>query len=152
MARPAIEFSEEIIQRILDCLADGQSIITIGGKSGLPSARTIMRRLASDSGFAARVQAEREHGLDLEMQRCIQMADRATPEDCAVVKLRIQTRQWWASKLMPKKYGNAPEVVVNNALHASAGIMTLTPEIEATFARIAERQAAIQAPPAIVDR
>jgi hypothetical protein len=33
------------------------------------------------------------------------MADKATAEDWQVVKLRIWARQWRASKLAPKKYG-----------------------------------------------
>ena len=152
MSRPPIDFTPELVDSICDHIADGTPINQFAGKKGLPTARTIYRRMATDADFARRIQIEREVALEMEMQRCIDMADQATPEDCQVVKLRIATRQWLAARMAPKKYGNAPEVVVNTALHASAGIMTLTPEIEATFARIAERKAAIQAPPALRER
>ena len=38
------------------------------------------------------------------------MADMATPDDWQVVKLRIWARQWRASKLAPKKYGDKLEL------------------------------------------
>ena len=42
---------------------------------------------------------------DAEIEKCVKMADEAKPEDWQVARLRIWARQWRASKLAPKKYG-----------------------------------------------
>ena len=55
---------------------------------------TQMCAAASDAGF---------------FDQCVRMADEATPEDWQVVKMRIWARQWRASKLAPKKYGDKVE-------------------------------------------
>jgi hypothetical protein len=52
----------------------------------------------------------RECQQDAEIDRTVAMADAATEADYNVVKLRIWARQWRASKLAPKKYGDRSEV------------------------------------------
>ena len=44
------------------------------------------------------------------------MADAATEADYNVVKLRIWARQWRASKLAPKKYGDRSDVNVTQTI------------------------------------
>src|SRR3984885_11190199 len=50
----------------------------------------------------------------------VDMADAATPEDWQVVKLRIWARQWRASKLAPKVYGERIDAKISGALSLSA--------------------------------
>jgi hypothetical protein len=40
------------------------------------------------------------------MERCIELADSATPENWQVIKLQIWARQWRASRLFPKRWGD----------------------------------------------
>jgi len=44
------------------------------------------------------------------MEKCIELADAATPENWQVKKLPIWARQWRASKLLPKRYGDKLDV------------------------------------------
>ena len=147
MSRQPIDFTPELADLICDKIADGTPINQFAGKDGIPIARTIYRRMATDAEFARRVQIEREIALENDMQRCIAMADAASPEDCQVVKLRIQTRQWLAARMAPKKYGAQPEIAINNNLTAggaTTAVLSLSPQQEDDLQRlIAETRARV---------
>lgn len=100
------EWTEEIVDRICQALAGGESIRDISALPWSPSEPTIYRRMAADEEFAGRISQARAAQQEYEMDACIHMADKATPEDWQVVKLRIWARQWRAAKLAPKKYGD----------------------------------------------
>jgi hypothetical protein len=51
----------------------------------------------------------------------VDMADKATAEDWQVVKLRIWARQWRASKLAPKKYGDKLDLNHAGGLNVKIG-------------------------------
>lgn len=82
------------------------SIVDISKEEWCPSQPTIYRRMASDESFESRIAFARSAQQDYEADKCVEMADKATNEDWQVVKLRIWARQWRASKLAPKKYGD----------------------------------------------
>lgn len=60
----------------------------------------------SDASFAATIARAREAGQDALTAETIDIADDATEENVQSAKLRIWARQWYASKLAPKKYGD----------------------------------------------
>lgn len=101
-----IEWTDALINRICDEIASGKSIRNIAGRPWAPSEPSIYRRMASDGAFAAKMAVARAAQQDFEADACVEMADKATPENYQVVKLRIWARQWRASKLAPKKYGD----------------------------------------------
>lgn len=104
------EWTEEAMQKLCDDIASGLSIREAAKKKGAPSEATIYRRMASDKKFAAMMAAAREAQQDAEVEKCVQMADRATPDNWQVVKLRIWARQWRAAKLAPHKYGDKQHI------------------------------------------
>ena len=71
---------------------------------------TLYRVLHRDADFATSMASARRAQQDSEIEKCVEMADQATPEDWQVVKLRIWARQWRASKLAPKRYGDKLEL------------------------------------------
>jgi hypothetical protein len=101
-----IKWTEELVADICDHLATGKSLIQIGALQGYPSADSMYRQMHRDPEFAAAIAHARVAGQDHEADACVAMADAATGEDWQVVKLRIWARQWRASKLAPKKYGD----------------------------------------------
>lgn len=101
-----IQWSESLVIDICDHLAAGKSLIQIGKLKGYPSADSIYRQMHRDADFAAAIARAREAQQDRIVDDCVKMADDATAEDWQVVKLRIWARQWRASKLAPKKYGD----------------------------------------------
>jgi hypothetical protein len=100
------DWTEEIESRICEELASGSSIRDIAAMDWAPSEPTIYRRMAADKEFAALISDARAAQQDYEVDRCVELADKATAEDWQVVKLRIWARQWRAAKLAPKKYGD----------------------------------------------
>ncbi len=106
MSEVTIAWSEELMTDICDHLTTGKSLIDVAKLQGYPSADSMYRQMAKDDDFAARIACARAAGQHHEADACVQMADMATVEDHQVVKLRIWARQWRASKLNPRAYGD----------------------------------------------
>ncbi len=104
------KWTDELVTDICDHLATGKSLIEIGNLKGYPSSDSIYRQMYRDAEFASAIARAREAGQDHEADACVRMADEATAENWQQVKLRIWARQWRASKLAPKKYGDKIDV------------------------------------------
>ncbi len=50
-----------------------------------------------------------EEGQDKLFKECLEIADKATPENVSVARLQVDTRKWAAARLAPKKYGDRVE-------------------------------------------
>ena len=57
-------FSEEIADRICDLLAEGQSLVEICRRSGMPHRATVMRWMGKNADFAAKCARAREAQAD----------------------------------------------------------------------------------------
>jgi hypothetical protein len=88
----------------------GDGIKAICASNGMPSRSAVYERMAVDLAFRTRIAGAREAQQDAHIDDTVDMADAATIEDHQVVKLRIWARQWRASKLAPKKYGDTLNV------------------------------------------
>jgi len=107
----AIVWDERLITRLCDEIAGGRPIREISEtENWCPGEASIYRRMAKDEAFRIAIASARAAQQDREVDECVRMADLATPEDWQVVKLRIWARQWRASKLAPKKYGDKLEL------------------------------------------
>lgn len=103
---PAVfEWTEDVEERLCEAIAGGMGINEATREDGMPSQPTVYRRMAADEEFAHRISVARAAQQDAEVEKCVELADMATPEDWQVVKLQIWARQWRAAKLAPKKYG-----------------------------------------------
>lgn len=106
-----VKWTKSLIDRLCDEIAGGRSIHNLAAtEKWCPSEPSIYRQMAKDEAFRLAINAARTAQQEREVEECIRMADEATPEDWQVVKLRIWARQWRASKLAPKKYGDKIEV------------------------------------------
>jgi len=138
VGRPTI-WTDELKERLFDTISTGSSIQELSGKNGFPNASTIYRLMADDEEFARCIARAREAQQEHEVDYCVQLADSATPEDYNVKKLQIWARQWRAAKLAPKKYGDKPEIIVNNNnTAASATVINLPPDQEAQLKHLIE--------------
>ena len=107
----SVKWTKGLIDRLCDEIASGRSIHNLAAsEKWCPSEASIYRQMAKDEAFRFAINAARAAQQEREVDECIRMADEATPEDWQVVKLRIWARQWRASKLAPKKYGDKIEV------------------------------------------
>lgn len=126
IGRPTI-YSEDVAALICSLLAEGQSLRKICVLDGMPRISTVMNWLFTPSHFrdsfmeqytrARQMQAE-IHADDLTDISDDSSEDEIFTDDgkrmlnkefVARSKLRIETRMWIASRLLPKVYGPKPE-------------------------------------------
>jgi len=94
-----------VVTELCDRIASGLSVIEVCAAPDMPSARNVYTRMSKDEQFRTSIARAREAQQEFEADAMVEMADKATVEDHQVVKLRIWARQWRASKLAPKRFG-----------------------------------------------
>jgi len=130
------EIADEICLRMLD----GESLKAICQDEKMPNRRTVFRWLASDDEFRQRYEIARQMLADLLFDEIKDIADDARNdfmekladdgsiervpdhENVQRSKLRVDTRKWMASKLMPRKYGDRIGVEVSVPFDAAAAL------------------------------
>jgi hypothetical protein len=119
-----------VASAILDRIAGGESLRSICNDIGMPSRKTVLRWLAADEAFAAAYARAREWQADsLEDEMSEVMSDlRQGRLDPMTARVLLSGLQWRASKLAPKRYGDAL------ALRHSGGVAVAPVEMDAEHA------------------
>lgn len=114
-------YTPEIAETILERLSDGEGLIAICRDDGMPSDGAVRYWVESDhDGFATRYAQARARGVERLADEILELSDDATRDvkttadgretvDYEVVarsKLRVDSRKWLLSKLLPKTYGD----------------------------------------------
>lgn len=113
-----------VIEKILQLLREGQSLRRICKENpDVPARENIFDYLDKDEDFATRYARAKEIGSHALVEDSIDIAD-AAKDRTAVEKARvqIQARQWAASKLHPKKYGDKQTVEMEGGLNLTLNI------------------------------
>ncbi|MDP9413761.1 MAG: hypothetical protein M3Q08_06650 [Pseudomonadota bacterium] len=121
-------FTQELADRICEQLMEGNSLRTICRDKAMPNRKTVFRWLAGNEVFRVQYAQARELQADTLFEDTLDIADDASndwtlekeDEDgfryngdhVQRARLRIETRKWIASKLAPKKYGDASKVAL----------------------------------------
>jgi hypothetical protein len=127
LGRPSV-YTAELAERILDELMEGRLLIDICDEPGMPAPRTIRNWVKLDrQGFAARYDYARELGFQAMAEQMIAISDDGrndwivyykkdgTPEvvfdheHVSRSRLRVNTRRWTLTKMLPRLYGDRPE-------------------------------------------
>ena len=126
MAKPPSKYSDELAETICALLMEGQSLVHICSLDNMPSRQTVARWLAAKPEFQQRYTQAREVQAEFMADELLELADDATedltgegqPNRIAVQrsKLKIDTRKWVASKLLPRKYGDRIDMKVTGEL------------------------------------
>lgn len=95
----------EKADELADLIASGLSVSESCVKASFPRFE-FYRWCRADEEFATRIARAREQQQEAIIDELRELADSATPEDWQVKRLQIWQRQWEASKLAPKKYGD----------------------------------------------
>lgn len=106
--KKVIAYNSALAGEILERLAEGQLLTQICADDNMPDAGTVRRWVTSDlDGFAKRYREAREAGVDAIAEDVITIADlgEADKEQNGRDKLRMDARQWYASKIAPRTYG-----------------------------------------------
>jgi hypothetical protein len=130
-----IEWTTAITDRICELIESGKSINSFAGKKGVPSAPSIYRKMAKDAEFAGMIAIARQAQQEHEMEKCIELADSATPEDWQVKRLQIWARHWRASRMIPKKWGDkiTQEITGRDGSPIATQQISLAPDQEAAL-------------------
>ena len=102
----------DIMERICELLAAGQSMAQICRSKAMPAQSTVYRWIAESAEFSERYAHAREMQADMLADEISEIADSCEPEAAAVAKAkaRIDARKWLAARLAPKKYGDRVDV------------------------------------------
>lgn len=128
--------AEEICLRMLD----GESLKAICQDEHMPTRRTVFRWLIEDAEFQRQYETARQMLADLLFDEIKDIADDGRNdfmqrlrddgqvetvvdhENIHRSKLRVDTRKWMASKLLPRKYGDRIGVELTTPFDAAAAL------------------------------
>ena len=123
MGRPS-SYTSEFAELILSELAEGKSLRRIcADHDALPSQKTVREWIAKDiDGFRDKYASAKEEMLEAWADEIVEISDESNRDTVLTEsgehpdnewisrsKLRVDTRKWLLSKLMPKKYGDKIE-------------------------------------------
>lgn len=121
-------FTQKIADEVCRRLAEGESLREISRSEGMPPESTVRRWFVSDvNGFAAQYARARDAQAEFWADQLLDVADdgsndwmerndpdnpgwQANGEAILRSRLRVDTRKWLLSKVLPKKYGDKLEV------------------------------------------
>lgn len=106
--RPPMEFTEEMADRILHGIAEGNSLVSILKEDDeLPSYTTVMKWLRLYPEFAANYARAREDQADHDADKIGDIAERVVKGevDAQAARVAIDAYKWAAGKRKPKVYG-----------------------------------------------
>ena len=130
------------IPEILERLTNGESLRAICRTDGFPSEGTVRLWEREDQDFATQYARARDIGCERLADELLSIADDGTNDtftdkdgnsrtDYDVIarsRLRVDTRKWLLSKMLPKKYGErielAGEVKTDNTIHITREVIS----------------------------
>jgi hypothetical protein len=125
MGRPS-KYTEAMAAEFCKRLADGRTVRSICSDEDMPVAQTIYSWLNAHPTFLEQYARAKEIHADAIADECFQIADTADADTAfdeygnpkpnheyiQRSKLRIDTRKWYLSKVLPKKYGDKIEQTI----------------------------------------
>ena len=108
--RPSL-FTEALAVTICQRIANKESLRRICMSSGMPNRATVNRWLEDRQDFATKYVRAREEQADFIVEDCAAIEDKVLKGrlDPAAARVVLSSKQWRASKLASKKYGDKLE-------------------------------------------
>ncbi|EHD12905.1 hypothetical protein CIN_21510 [Commensalibacter intestini A911] len=130
MARPS-KYSEELVNKICERIADGESLRAICREDGMPDHNTVIRWKNEKPEFCSQYARAREDQADGLFDQAIDMLKEQHVDNVKVqsAKLNFDIIKWTAGKLAPKKYGDKIDMT------SSDGTMSPDKNIQVTFVK-----------------
>jgi Zn-dependent M32 family carboxypeptidase len=112
LAKPKVHFSHELFDEICAHIAQGRTLREIERMENMPSASTIVHwNVANHEGCSQRYTRAREMGYAMMAEDAMDIADNVAPAPGVPdPRLRVETRKWLLSKMLPKTYGDKQTV------------------------------------------
>jgi hypothetical protein len=113
VGRPSL-YSSELVDRICEWISEGKSLRSFCRIEGNPGFQTVLDWLNDDDKiyFRSKYARAREIQAEIMADELLEIADDTKPDQLKLAhdKMKIETRQWIAAKLLPKKYGNIQHI------------------------------------------
>ena len=103
------KFNQETADRICELIRTPMSLRRACLEAKVPRS-TVMEWRRDHEDFAVQYMKAMLDQVEAYVDEVIDICDRATPEDFQVARLRTDKRQWYASKVAPKLYGDKLQV------------------------------------------
>lgn len=112
------KFTPAMKARICREVGLGKSLRKVLKQKGMPSISRTMAVLQEDEAWQEQYARAKRAGIELHIDGMIDLADEATEDNAHAIRIRVDTRKWIASKLLPKVYGDkiAAEVTLPESL------------------------------------
>ncbi len=105
------DFTEELGDLICARLAGGESLKKITDEPAMPSREAVYRWIRIHQSFRDNYVRATEDRAEHMFDDMLEIADDGNPEDVQRARLRVDTRKWALSKMIPKKYGDKTALV-----------------------------------------
>ena len=113
VGRPSL-YSNELVDQICEWISEGKSLRSFCRIEGNPGLQTVLDWLNDDDKlyFRSKYARAREIQAEVMADELLEIADDTKPDQLKLAhdKMKIETRQWIAAKLLPKKYGNIQHI------------------------------------------
>jgi len=105
--RPS-DYSEKLAADICERLIEGESLRSVCRDPVMPAISTVMLWITKHSAFSEQYEKATEERAAGMFEDMFDIADDVEPDAASVAKarLRVDTRKWALSKMLPKKYGD----------------------------------------------
>lgn len=106
---PQLYDRREVMQAIGERIAGGESLTAICKEPEMPSRFTVLGWVGDDPDIATIYRCALGMRADQYAEEIVSLADTAlgkSNEDVQAIKLMVNSRQWVASRLLPKLYGD----------------------------------------------
>jgi len=111
VGRPS-DYTPELGDYICARLSAGESVKKITDCDDMPSRPAVYRWLREHEEFRNNYTRATEDRADHIFDDMFEIADEGSPEDVQRARLRVDTRKWALSKMIPKKYGEKVETTL----------------------------------------
>jgi hypothetical protein len=107
--RPSL-YTPEMVDRICDRLADGESLKAICRSPGMPSARAVLSWAATRLEFRGQYDFAREIGRETIGHEVLDIADGlfTSPDEIKDARRKIDALKWHFGRMAPKRRGPRP--------------------------------------------
>ncbi len=109
VGRPS-SYSPQLADLICNRIEAGEALFKICENEGFPDRATVFRWCAQNEEFRNRYARARLIQAEVMADELLTIADTSTPEYYNVARLRVDTRKWILSKVLPKVYGDAMQL------------------------------------------
>ncbi len=108
----------DVVKELCDRLSAGENMLSITQDPTMPASKTVYEYMARDEGLLTRISRARAAGAEALAEQTLAIVDAATEDNWQVKRLQVWARQWYMSKVAPKKYGQVKEADEDpNTLH-----------------------------------